>query len=109
VTLVDRVVNPRGATWNRKAILYAPTANSGLFSVSENGGVAVPTVARRRFRYFASLALFLPDDRHFVFLVWTNNGAVRDSIGGLYLGTLGSREVKRIAPHQTRHSSTASS
>jgi dipeptidyl aminopeptidase/acylaminoacyl peptidase len=101
VTLADGILNPRGATWNRKGtILYTPSANSGLYSVSENGGTPVqvtfpdttlPDISHR-------WPLFLPDDKHFVFLVWTNNGAVRDSVGGMYLGTLGSREVKRIAP-----------
>jgi eukaryotic-like serine/threonine-protein kinase len=101
VTLADGAVNPRGASWNHKGtILYAPTANSGLFTVSENGGTPVqvtfpdtslPDISHR-------WPLFLPDDKHFVFLVWTNNGVVRDSVGGLYLGSLGSRDVRRIAP-----------
>jgi hypothetical protein len=101
VTLADGVLNPRGASWNRKGtILYTPSANSGLYTVSENGGTPVqvtfpdttlPDISHR-------WPLFLPDDKHFLFVVWTNNGTVRDSVGGIYLGALGSREVKRIAP-----------
>ena len=100
VTLADGALNPRGASWNRTGtILYAPSANSGLFTVSENGGTPVqvtfpdtslPDISHR-------WPLFLPDDKHFVFLLWTNNGVVRDSVGGLYLGELGARNVKRIA------------
>jgi Tol biopolymer transport system component len=99
VTLAEGIVNPRGASWNRTGtIIYAPTANSGLFTVSENGGAPVqatfpdtslPDISHR-------WPSFLPDEKHFIFLVWTNNGVVRDSVGGLYLGELGSREVKRI-------------
>jgi Tol biopolymer transport system component len=99
VTLADGIVNPRGASWNRTGtIIYAPTANSGLFTVSENGGAPVqatfpdtslPDISHR-------WPSFLPDEKHFIFLVWTNNGTVRDSVGGLYLGELGSRAVKRI-------------
>ena len=99
VTLADGSVNPRGGAWSRKGvILFAPTANSGIYSVSERGGTplqitfpdtSLPDISHR-------FPTFLPDDEHFLFLVWTNNSALRDSIGGIYLGSLGSREVKRV-------------
>jgi Tol biopolymer transport system component len=42
VTLAEGATNPRGATWNRKeTILFSPSANSGLFAVSEDGGAPV--------------------------------------------------------------------
>ena len=99
VTVADGAVNPRGGTWSRKGvILFAPTANSGIYSVSATGGTPVavtfpdtslPDISHR-------FPTFLPDDEHFLFLVWTNNSALRDSIGGIYLGSLGSREAKRV-------------
>jgi hypothetical protein len=99
VTLAGGAVNSRGASWNRRGtIVYAPNANSALFSVSENGGTPVqvtfpdttlPDISHR-------WPVFLPDGEHFLFLVWTNNGAVRDSMGGIYVGSTRSREVKRV-------------
>ena len=101
VTVVDGVGNPRGASWSRKGtIVYAPTANSAILAVPETGGTPVqvtfpdttlPDISHR-------FPVFLPDGDHFLFLVWTNNPAVRDSIGGLYMTSLRSRDVKRITP-----------
>jgi Tol biopolymer transport system component len=99
VTLADGAVNPRGGSWSRKGvIIFAPTANSTIYSVPATGGTPVQvtvldtTLADLSHRF----PTFLPDDEHFLFLVWTNNSALRDSIGGIYMGSLGSREVKRI-------------
>ena len=99
VTLADGAVNPRGGSWSREGvILFAPTANSGIYSVPETGGtpvqVTLPDTALSDISH--RFPVFLPDDEHFLFLVWTNNSALRDSIGGIYMGSLGSREVKRI-------------
>jgi eukaryotic-like serine/threonine-protein kinase len=101
MSLADAAGNPRGGSWSRKGtIIYAPTANSPLYSVSEDGGTPVqvtfpdttlPDISHR-------WPVFLPDGDRFVFLAWTNNPAIRDSVGGLYLGSLKSRDVKRIAP-----------
>jgi len=91
--------NPRGADWSRNGtILYAPNPNSGIFAIPVTGGtptqVTFPdtTLPDISHRYPA----FLPDQEHFVFMVWTNNTAIRDSIGGLYVGSLRSGEVKRF-------------
>ena len=101
VTVADGAPNARGAAWSaRGVILYTPSANSGLYKVSADGGVpeqvtfpdtTLPDISHR-------WPIFMPDGEQFVFLVWTNNAAVRDSVGGLYLGNLSSHDVKRIAP-----------
>ena len=99
VTLVDGAVNPRGGAWSQKGvILYAPTANSGIYSVPATGGTPVQVTSLDTTLSDIShrFPTFLPDDEHFLFLVWTNSSALRDSIGGIYMGSLGSREVKRI-------------
>jgi serine/threonine protein kinase/Tol biopolymer transport system component len=99
VALAEGTLNARGAAWGRNGtILYAPNANSPIYSVAETGGTPVQVtfpdtnVADISHRF----PVILPDQEHFLFLVWTNNSEVRDSIGGIYMGSLGSREVKRI-------------
>ena len=99
MTLAGSSLSPRGADWGRDdTILYAPTANSGIFAVPAGGGTPVQvtfpdtTLPDISHRY----PTFLPDNEHFVFLVWTNNTAIRDSIGGLYLGSIRSHETKRF-------------
>ncbi|HEX6791227.1 MAG TPA: protein kinase [Candidatus Krumholzibacteria bacterium] len=99
VTLTDIVLNPRGGSWSRKGvIIYAPSANSGIYSISDAGGtpqqVTFPDTTLSDISH--RFPVFLPDDEHFLFLVWTNNSALRDSLGGIYMGSLASRDVKRI-------------
>jgi serine/threonine protein kinase len=100
VVLAGNANNPRGASWgSRGTILYAPSANSGLFEIPEAGGTPVqvtfpdttiPDVSHR-------WPLFLPDGEHFVFLVWTNSAVMRDSVGGIYVGSTRNRETRRIS------------
>ncbi len=41
--------------------------------------------------------MFLPDGEHFVFLLWTNSAVLRDSVGGIYVGSTRNRETRRIS------------
>jgi len=80
-----------GGTWNRDGvILFAPSANDGLYRVSANGGevTAVTTLdkARENSHRFPQ---FLPDGRHFIYLS-------RGEKSGIYVGSLDSKETKRI-------------
>ncbi len=40
--------------------------------------------------------MFLPDGEHFVLLLWTNSAVLRDSVGGIYVGSTRNRETRRI-------------
>ncbi|HET6348602.1 MAG TPA: protein kinase [Candidatus Krumholzibacteria bacterium] len=100
IPLTDGARNPRGASWSHKGvILYAPSANSPIYAIPDAGGApqqvtfpdtTLPDISHR-------YPFFLPDDEHFLFLVWTNNGTVRDSVGGIYMGSLHSRETTRVS------------
>ena len=64
-----------GGTWNSAGvILFAPAQNSvGLHQVSDRGGVPTPVTSLdgARLEYQHTFPRFLPDGRHFVFLVWS--------------------------------------
>ncbi len=99
VVLTASGENPRGASWgSRGTILYAPNANSGLFEIPGDGGAPVqvtfpdttiPDISHR-------WPMFLPDGEHFVFLVWTNSAVLRDSVGGIYVGSTRDRNIRRL-------------
>lgn len=98
VTLAD-VGNIRGASWSTKGtILYTPSPNDGLYKIPAAGGTPAqvtfldPNVPDLSHRW----PTFLPDGERFVFLVWSNSLEVRNGIGGIYTGSLSTRETSRL-------------
>jgi serine/threonine protein kinase len=82
-----------GGSWSKQdVILFAPDYNSALLEVPAAGGTPSPATVKNTARgdFAHSYPAFLPDGRHFVFRV----GWGREP--GIYLGTLGSMQVKRL-------------
>jgi serine/threonine protein kinase len=83
-----------GGTWNRDGlILFAPSSGP-LFIVPAAGGtpVQVTHIDKARGDTAHRHPKFLPDGTHFVFFVASN----KPENAGLYLGTLGSKETRRL-------------
>jgi Tol biopolymer transport system component len=69
---VAEASNGKGGSWNRHGdILYTPTSNSGIFTVRETGGPPrqVTTIDFDRGEDSHRHPFFLPDGRHFLYLV----------------------------------------
>jgi len=86
----------RGGTWNRDGvILFAPTDLDPIHRVSANGGAPVPVtrlVADKEYSHrFPS---FLPDGKHYLFLAQSH--AAPQDRGRIYVGKLGSGEIKEL-------------
>ena len=85
----------RGGTWNRDGvILFAASAKGPLFRISAAGGTPLQVTeldAARGERAHLE-PTFLPDGRHFIFLVQSNTS----EHGILYLGSLDSKERKPL-------------
>jgi serine/threonine protein kinase len=106
VTLCD-APSPRGGTWNQQGmILFAPSAISGLFQVSEDGGspTEVWTTnkdASDRFPWF------LPDGKSFLFFYENKglNGKVskqpNDKLSGIYAMRMGEKTPKLLVQGDT--------
>ena len=90
-----------GGTWNREGtILFGNLSGEGILRVPSSGGkpapVTWPSVSPSAFEDI--LPFFLPDGRHFLYV---RLGEKEDTTG-IYLGSLDSRESKRLLPDHSR-------
>ena len=94
-TLCD-IPAARGATWNRDGLIVIGTTSGPLYRVSAAGGEPTPVTALDQSNFETShrWPYFLPDGRHFLFFV--RSGRVENS--GVYVGSLDSKETKRLLP-----------
>ncbi len=95
-TLCDAPIG-RGGAWNREGvILFSPSSDGPLFRVSASGGVATPLTHLDPVRGESShrWPYFLPDGRHFVYLVGSFAG--RREKTGIYSGSLDSKDEKLL-------------
>jgi serine/threonine protein kinase/Tol biopolymer transport system component len=84
-----------GGSWNRDGvILFVPRQNGGISKMPATGGPALPVtelnVARGDIGH--RFPRFLPDGRHFVFLVKSS----KPESGGIYLGSLDATDTHRL-------------
>jgi len=89
----------RGGAWSPDGtILFAPDPNSGLFRVSASGGPvsAVTSVDSSLVDGSHRFPVFLPDGKHFLFLVWSNNSDALHEKGGIYAGSLDGGPPRRV-------------
>lgn len=87
----------RGGTWNASGtIVFAAGGRSALFAVPALGGNPRPVTSLDATRRDVShrYPSFLPDGRHFVFLVWAGNVQQQ----GIYLGDLDGGTPTRLLP-----------
>jgi Tol biopolymer transport system component len=97
-TLCDAPV-ARGGTWNRDGvILFAPVTESGLYRVAASGGIATPVtrIEASRGETTHRWPLFLPDGRHFVYLVANFGSGGQSEKLGIYVASLDSGDEKLL-------------
>ena len=97
--ITDGITAPRGAHWGRNGlILYTPTPNSSIWSVPAEGGAQKQLTQLDTTLLDAShrFPVWLPDGRHFLFSMFSNNPRVLGDIGGIYLGSVDGGEPRRL-------------
>jgi eukaryotic-like serine/threonine-protein kinase len=85
----------RGGTWNRDGVIvFAPSGEGSLSRVSAVGGEETPVTTLDESRQETShrYPYFLPDGRHFLYLVRT----VRAGDSAIYVGSIDSKDAKRL-------------
>ncbi len=92
----------RGGAWNRDGkILFTPSVNAGIVLISASEGVPstpVTTIDKAHQESSHRWPSFLPDGKHFLFTLRSGNAETR----GVYLGSLDSKERKRILADSTK-------
>jgi len=89
----------RGGTWNREGvILFAPIGSGPLYRVSASGGLATPVTRfdPSRGEDTHRWPFFLPDGRHFLYLVASFGSNRQKENMGIYVGSLDSKEEKLL-------------
>jgi Tol biopolymer transport system component len=89
----------RGATWNRDGIiLYSPSLLSPIYRVSpqERERVAITTIDASRGESVHQYPEFLPDGKHFLYVVQRVDPSTRRSESELVVQELGSKERKLL-------------
>ena len=87
----------RGGTWNRDGvILFTPDARGPVHRVSANGGKVTEATVYGATDSTHRYPHFLPDGRHFLYLVRHGSGAGRGRDPEIRVGSLGSRDSKLV-------------
>jgi eukaryotic-like serine/threonine-protein kinase len=89
---------PKGGTWSKNGvIIYSPQNIGPLFKVSTAGGepTQITSLDTAHREYAHRFPEFLPDGRHFFYVIRSNDPKVE----GVYIGSLDSKERKRITPN----------
>ena len=93
VQTLCEAANGRGGAWNRDGVIvFSPGPNMALLRVTAEGGVPAPVLkdADREASY--RFPVFLPDGRHFLYLVSSN----KPDLAGIYAGSLDGTPPVRI-------------
>jgi eukaryotic-like serine/threonine-protein kinase len=91
--IVCDAANGRGGTWNREDTILFSSDDGGGFAirrVTAGGGASAEEL--RPVRGIARFPVFLPDGRHFLFVITR----APEEENGIYVGALGSSESRRI-------------
>ena len=101
---LSNVILPGGGTWNQYGdILFNRQRGEGLYRIPARGGKATPATmldpSREEGRHM--FPQFLPDGRHFLYIVNVKVNSTRDENRGVYIGSLDSKDRKLILPELT--------
>ena len=95
IEICDVSGEPRGGTWNRDGvILFEPHWREGLHRVSAEGGTPEPVtrIDEKRRETTHRWPFFLPDGRHYLYLVASHVAEATSGENAIYLGELGSTD-----------------
>jgi len=98
-TIVAGVTSPRGGHWSPDGqILYTPASNAGIWRVPAAGGTpqALTQIDTTLVDASHRFPVWLPDGKHFLYALWSNNARVLAEAGGIYLGSVDGDAPKRV-------------
>ncbi|MEO5988955.1 MAG: protein kinase [Candidatus Eisenbacteria bacterium] len=90
----------RGGDWGSNGnILYTPSTNASIWRVAATGGTPEQVTQLDTTIVDAShrFPVWLPDGKHFLFALWSNNARVLAEVGGIYLAAVDGKPPKRLS------------
>jgi serine/threonine protein kinase/Tol biopolymer transport system component len=98
--LVDDAGNTFGGSWSRGGVILFSRNTGPLFRIPASGGEAVQATELNIANGETShrFPRFLPDGDHFLYLAL----GTKPDAGGIFVGSLTSKEVRRVVPSSTR-------
>jgi Tol biopolymer transport system component len=99
LTICEVGTNPRSGSWNRDGIIvFSPTSLGAIYKVPASGGVAVPvtTLDSKAGETTHRWATFLPDGKHFLYMVGTHSAGTKSETNAIYAGSIDSHEKTLI-------------
>ena len=99
LTICDVELNPRSGSWNKDdVIIFAPSSVSGIHSVRAAGGKPQPvtTLDRPAGETTHRWTSFLPDQKHFLYMVGAHAAGTRSEKNAIYLGSLDGKTRKLV-------------
>ena len=98
--LTGNLLSARGADWGANgSILYTPGSNASIWRVPATGGAPLQVTRLDTTLVDAShrFPVWLPDGKHFLFALWSNNARVRSESGGIYLASVDGGTPTRVS------------
>jgi Tol biopolymer transport system component len=99
-TVCNTAGSARGGTWGPDGtILFTHGTNHPIRKVSSKGGTPKdvtkldPNIVDGSHRF----PVLLPDGQHFLFTLWSNHLETAEQVGGIYLSSLGSSEIRKLS------------
>jgi Tol biopolymer transport system component len=95
------IAGPRGGNWSADGtIIYTPTSNTGIWRVNAAGGAPQPVTRVDSTLVDAShrFPAWLPDGKHFLFALFSNNPHVQSDVGGIYVASVDGGEPRKLTP-----------
>ena len=94
-TICEFPTAPRGGTWNQDDVILFNSGTYPIFRVSAAGGIPTPAVESPE--WWIGAPSFLPDGRHFLYLVHARSAEL-----GVYVGALDSAPTATPTPDSAR-------
>ncbi|MBI2214336.1 MAG: protein kinase [Acidobacteria bacterium] len=99
LSICDVEINPRSGSWSRDGvIIFSPSSVTSVHRVADSGGKPTPVTsldaaAGETTHRWAS---FLPDQKHFLYLVGAHSAGTRSEKNAIYIGSIDGKTRKLL-------------
>ena len=99
LSICDVEINPRSGSWSRDGvIIFSPSSVSAIHRIADSGGKPSPvtTLDSAAGETTHRWATFLPDQKHFLYLVGAHSAGTRSEKNAIYIGAIDGKAKKLL-------------